>query len=257
MKGLFKCAAGDGNMEIRDAGTPKAGPGQVVIEVKAAGICGSDLHIYHWNIAYKMKPPFIVGHEFSGVISEVGEGVEGFAKGDRVTAEPSAQICGHCRYCRTGAYNMCSERLVLGYWFDGCFAEYILVAAERLHRLPDNIGFDEGALSEPLACCVHAVHENTGIEVGDLVAVSGPGAIGLLCAQLAKAEGAAVMVIGTAADKERLALARSAYTNGLATQLSVTEAANRLDEASLGLQNAIYEYRSACYDWELETGSSQ
>jgi L-iditol 2-dehydrogenase len=209
MKGLFKTAPGDGNMEIREVEIPQPGPGEVLLEVKAAGICGSDLHIYHWNIAYKMNPPMIVGHEFSGVVVSCGEGVEGWEKGARVTAEPSAIICGECRYCRTGAYNMCSNRLVTGYWVNGGFAEYVVVGAHRLHRLPDSISFDEGALTEPLACCVHGVHELTGIEVGDFVAVSGPGAIGLLCAQLAKAEGAQVMIIGAGADKERLATAKA------------------------------------------------
>ncbi|MCL2319757.1 MAG: zinc-binding dehydrogenase, partial [Treponema sp.] len=209
MKGLYKTAPGSGNMEIRDADIPRPGPGQVLIEVKSAGVCGSDLHIYHWNIAFKMKPPMIIGHEFSGVITAVGSGVTGWEIGARVTGEPTAIICGECRYCRTGAYNLCPERRVLGYWVDGGFAEYIVVDANRLHRLPDNVSFDEGALTEPLACCVHGVHELTGIEVGDTVAVLGPGAIGLICAQLAKAEGAEVLIIGTSADRERLAVAKS------------------------------------------------
>lgn len=209
MKGLFKTAPGDGNMEIRDTEIPRPGPGQVLLEVKAAGICGSDLHIYHWNIAYKMNPPMIAGHEFSGVIAECGEGVEGWEPGARVTAEPSAIICGECRYCRTGAYNLCAERRVMGYWVNGVFAEYVTADARRLHRLPDTIGFDEGALTEPFACCVHGVHELTGIEAGDFVAITGPGAIGLLCAQLAKAEGAVVAVIGTDADRARLAAAKA------------------------------------------------
>ena len=209
MKGLFKTAPGSGNMELREIEIPRPGPGEVLVEVKSAGLCGSDLHIYHWNIAYKMKPPMIIGHEFSGVIAETGADVEGWEKGARVTAEPSAIICGKCRYCRTGAYNICAERRVLGYWVNGGFAEYVVVAANRLHRLPESISFDEGALTEPLACCVHGVHELTGIEIGDLVAVTGPGAIGLICGQLAKAEGAQVMVIGTGADRERLAVAKA------------------------------------------------
>ena len=209
MKGLFKTAAGDGNMELRETEIPKPGPGQVLLEVKSAGICGSDLHIYHWEIAYKMNPPMIIGHEFSGVVVECGGGVEGWEKGARVTAEPSAIICGQCHYCRTGAYNLCSERLVTGYWVNGGFAEYVVVGAHRLHRLPASISFDEGALTEPFACCVHGVYELTGIEVGDVVAVSGPGAMGLLCAQLAKAEGAVVVVIGTGADRARLAEAKA------------------------------------------------
>jgi L-iditol 2-dehydrogenase len=209
MKGLFKTAPGSGNMEIREVEIPCPGPGEVLVEVKSAGICGSDLHIYHWNIAYKMNPPMIIGHEFSGVVAETGEGVDGWEKGARVTGEPSAIICGKCRYCRTGAYNMCAERRVLGYWLNGGFAEYVVVGANRLHRLPDNVSFDEGALTEPLACCVHGVHELTGIEAGDLVSVTGPGAIGLICAQIAKAEGAQVLVIGTGADRERLDAAKA------------------------------------------------
>ena len=208
MKGLYKTAPGPGNMELRDAEVPKPGPGQVLIEVKAAGICGSDLHILHWDIAFAMKPPMIIGHEFSGVIVETGSGVEGWKPGDRVTAEPSAIICGECRYCRTGAYNLCANRRVMGYWVDGVFAEYVVAGAVRLHRLPDRTSFEEGALTEPLACCVHAVHELTGVEVGDFVAVTGPGAIGLLCAQLAKAEGAVVMMVGTNVDRDRLAKAK-------------------------------------------------
>jgi len=151
----------------------------------------------------------IIGHEFSGVIAETGEGVSGWEKGARVTAEPSAIVCGECRFCRTGSDNMCAERRVLGYWLNGGFAEYIVVGARRLHRLPDSISFDEGALTEPFACCVHGVYELTGIEAGDVVAVSGPGAMGLLCAQLAKAEGATVIVIGTGEDRARLATAKA------------------------------------------------
>jgi L-iditol 2-dehydrogenase len=210
MKGLYKTAPGDGNMEIRETEVPKPGPGEVLIEIKSSGICGSDLHIYHWDIAFAMKPPMIIGHEFSGVIVETGQGVEGWKAGDRVTAEPSAIICGECRYCRTGAYNLCDNRRVMGYWMDGIFTEYVVIGpVRRLHRLPDSVSFDEGALTEPLACCVHAVHELTGVEVGDFVAVTGPGAIGLLTAQLAKAEGAVVMMVGTGADRDRLAKAKS------------------------------------------------
>jgi L-iditol 2-dehydrogenase len=204
MQGLFKTAPGDRNMEIRNIPVPEPGSNQVLIEVKAAGICGSDLHIYHWDIGYAMRPPMIVGHECSGVIVETGKEVQDWKAGDRVTAEPSAIVCGTCRYCRTGAYNLCPERKVMGYWVNGVFAEYVVVDAIRLHKLPDSISFDEGALTEPLACCVHAVHELTGVEVGDIVVVTGPGAIGMLTAQLAKAEGAVVVMVGTSADEKRL-----------------------------------------------------
>ncbi len=208
MKGLFKTAPGEGNMELREVPAPKPGSGQVVIKIKAAGICGSDIHIYHWDIGFPMRPPMIVGHEFSGTIAEIGEGVTGWKIGDRVTSMTTAFSCGHCRYCRAGFQNLCQERKTMGYWVDGAFADYVRVAAHRLHRLPENIDFFEGALTEPLACCIHGILELTGISAGNLVVVSGPGAIGLLSMQLAKAEGGRVIVIGTSSDKERLKRAR-------------------------------------------------
>ncbi len=204
MQGLFKTAPGEGNMELRSVPEPKPGPGEVLIEVKAAGICGSDLHIYHWDINFKLKPPVVIGHEYAGEIVEIGPDVEGWSVGDRVTAEPSAIVCGTCRYCRTGSYNLCPERRVQGYWVNGAFAEYTVMPAHRLHRLPANVDFRTGSLVEPLACCVHGVLELTGVSANDFVVVTGPGAIGLLCAQLAKAEGGRVMVIGTSADSHRL-----------------------------------------------------
>jgi L-iditol 2-dehydrogenase len=209
MRALYKVAPGPGNMELREAPRPTPGPGQVVIRVKAAGICGSDLHIRAWDIKIPMRPPMITGHEFSGVIDELGSGVEGWQVGERVTGEPSYSVCGVCPWCRTGAYNLCPERKVLGYWVDGAFAEYTVVPADRLHRLPENVGFHEGALVEPLACCVHGVLELTGIGAGELVVVSGPGAIGLLAMQVARTCGARIVVVGTEADAHRLDVARS------------------------------------------------
>jgi L-iditol 2-dehydrogenase len=209
MKALCKTAAGPGHMELREVPRPSAGPGQVVIEVQATGICGSDLHVRAWDIQIPMRPPMSTGHEFSGAIAELDEGVEEWQVGDRVTAEPTYSACGHCRYCRTGAYNLCAERRVLGYWVDGAFAEYVRVPAERLHRLPERISFHEGAMLEPLACCVHGVLELTRIDPDELVVVSGPGAMGLLSMQVAKACGAQVVVIGTGIDGPRLEVART------------------------------------------------
>jgi L-iditol 2-dehydrogenase len=207
MKALVKYAAGNGNMEIRDVPEPEAGSGQVKIEVKAAGICGSDLHIYHSDIAIPVNPPVTTGHEFCGVVAEVGEGVEGWHPGDRVTSETAYSFCGHCPACRTGYYNLCSERRTLGYWYDGAFAKYTVVPQERVHGLPENISFIAGALLEPLACITHAVLELMSITVGDVVLVSGPGAIGLGSLQVAKAQGATVIVAGTKIDARRLKMA--------------------------------------------------
>jgi L-iditol 2-dehydrogenase len=208
MMGLCKTAEGVGNLEYRDMPIPEPGEGQVLIEVRAAGICGSDLHIFRWDTQLPMNLPVIIGHEYSGVLSALGKGVKGWDIGERVTVEPSFSVCGSCIYCRTGSYNLCPERKVQGFWAHGAFTRYTLAPAHRLHRLPENVDFHEGALTEPLACCVHGVVELTGITVGELVVVSGPGTIGLFSLQLIRAFGGRVVVIGTSADRNRLKVAR-------------------------------------------------
>lgn len=207
MKALVKYAAGPGNMEIRDVPEPVAGPGQVKIEVKEAGICGSDLHIYHSDIAIPLRPPVTTGHEFSGVIAEVGPGVENLRPGMRVVSETAFHYCGACDYCREGYYNLCLERRTLGYWFNGVFAKYTVVPAARIHLIPENVDFTTAAMTEPLACVCHAVFDLCRIVAGDVVLVSGPGAIGITAMQVAKAHGATVVVSGAEPDKERLEMA--------------------------------------------------
>jgi len=209
MKGLVKYAKGPGNMEIREMPEPLPGPGQIKIEVHAAGICGSDLHIFRDDIdGIPINPPVITGHEFAGVVTAAGENVSQWKVGDRVTSETAVSFCGDCLHCRTGFYNLCSNRRTLGYWYNGVFARYTVVPQERVHRLPENIDFLAGALCEPLACVTHAVMELTRIEAADVVLVTGPGSIGLLALQVAKAQGATVVVAGTNIDQERLAMAK-------------------------------------------------
>ena len=207
MKALVKYQKGPGNMEVRDIPEPVPGAGQVKVKVKKAGICGSDLHIFNDDIAIAVRPPVVPGHEFSGVVTEVGEGVTEFRPGDRVVSEAVYDYCGSCLYCRTGFYNLCTNKKSLGYWYNGAFAEYTLIKESNLHHLPDDIDFLTGAMLEPLACCIHAIYDCCHIEAGDLVLVSGPGAIGLMAAQTAKAAGARVVVTGTDADTERLQMA--------------------------------------------------
>jgi L-iditol 2-dehydrogenase len=208
MKGVVKYKLGDGFMELRDVEEKPPEPDQVKVEVKAAGVCGSDLHILHNDINIPIVPPVVVGHEFSGVVVEKGECAGDEIKlGDRVTGESSIRYCGTCRYCRAGYYNLCSNRKILGYTWDGCFAKYCNVT--YTHRLPENVSFRAGAMTEPLACCVHGVSEQTGVSAGDFVVVTGPGPIGLLVAMTARAEGGTVMVCGTGRDAERLATAEA------------------------------------------------
>jgi L-iditol 2-dehydrogenase len=208
VKALFKTAPGPGNMEIREAEVPTPGAGEVLVQVKYTGICGSDLHIHDSDIAIPVRPPVITGHEFSGVVAEIGKGVSGWQIGDRVTSETAVIRCDECEYCRAGLYNVCPERKTLGYWVNGAFASFVVVPARNLHRLPEGVDFLVGAMTEPTACCVHAVNELTNIRGGDVVAVIGPGPIGLICAQLAKVEGAEVVVLGMTKDESRMDVAR-------------------------------------------------
>ncbi len=201
MKGVAKIAPGEGNVALIDVPEPEVTPGRVLIEVKAAGICGTDLHIYYDE--FKTKPPVIMGHEVAGVVAEVGEGVTNCRPGDRVTSETYYYVCGECQFCREGHANLCPQRLSIGSGVNGAFAKYVLVPQHNIHHLPDNVDEQAGALTEPLACCVHALELNR-VEPGDTVVVSGPGTIGLLTMQVVKAAGARLIVLGTNADEARL-----------------------------------------------------
>lgn len=212
MRALVKYAEGSGALELREVQEPVAGPGDVKIRVCAAGVCGTDVHIYHGR--YPVRPPIILGHEFAGTIAQLGDGVEGWQIGDRVTAAPFGWLCGVCRYCRAGRPALCINRRALSARANGAFAEYVVAPAQNLFALPDNVDFHSGALCEPLACVVHAVSERVRLAASDLVVVLGPGPIGLLAMQVARAEGARVIVCGTAADAERLALARDLGADG-------------------------------------------
>lgn len=205
MKGVAKVAPGVGHVQLIDVPEPEIRPGYVIIEVKAAGICGTDLHIYYDE--FKTRPPVIMSHEVAGVVAEVGEGVTTCRPGDRVTSETYFYVCGECQFCREGHANLCPHRLSIGSGVHGAFTKYLLTPQQNIHHLPDNVDELAGALTEPLACCVHALELNR-VEPGDLVVVSGPGTIGLLTMQVVKAAGARVIVLGTSSDEARLEKAR-------------------------------------------------
>jgi L-iditol 2-dehydrogenase len=207
VRAVVKVQKGKGFVEARDVPEPQPGPGEVRVRVAYAGICASDLHILNDDIAIAIRPPVVMGHEFSGTVDRLGDDVGEWRLGDRVVAEASYSVCGTCRYCESGFYNLCASRRVLGYWYDGAFARYTVVPARRVHRLPAGISFQAGALIEPTACVVHGMCEAIAIAPGDLVLVTGPGAIGLTALQVAKAAGAKVIVTGTTDDRARLELA--------------------------------------------------
>ncbi len=199
MKAIVKWKKGDGFVELREVTRPVIDSEEVLIEVKAAGICGTDIHILHDEFEY--SPPVIMGHEFSGDIVKVGDEVKGWKVGERVVSEPHTGACGVCRFCRTGNYQICPEKRPIGSGQDGAFAEFIKVPSWLLHRIPGEVSFEEAALAEPTAICVHCILEKTGIETGDFVAILGPGPIGLLAAQVVKNAGAScVFISGTSQD---------------------------------------------------------
>lgn len=204
MKALVKYAPGNGNMELREVPEPSPGPNEVKIKVKFASICGSDLHILHGDIGIPMRFPVIPGHEFAGVVVEIGENVKNVKIGERVTGENTRTVCGVCRQCVTGSYNLCQHRLATGYAYDGAFAEYVIIPDVRIHKLPENVDFRSGALTDPSACAYHAVQELTGINAGDIVLITGPGPMGLFSLQYVKLNGGIVILVGTEKDKKRL-----------------------------------------------------
>ncbi len=205
MKGVMKVAPGVGKIELCDLEEPNPPAGHVKIAVKAAGICGTDIHIWHGE--YKCWPPVVLGHEVVGQVTEVGDGVERVRPGDRVTTETYFYTCGKCRFCRSGKINLCPERRSIGSAVNGGFTSYVIVPERNIHHLPGNISYMAGVLTEPLACVVHGALELPKITPGDLAVVAGPGAIGLLTFQVVRAAGARVVVLGTDADEGRLRMA--------------------------------------------------
>jgi L-iditol 2-dehydrogenase len=202
----MKVARGFGNIELRDISEPTPGPGQVKIKVKAAGICGTDLHIY--KDEFRSRPPVVLGHEVAGEIVEVAPDVSTVTTGMRVTTETYYSTCGVCMYCRRGQNNLCLNRLSIGSGVNGGFTSYVIVPARNIHALPEAVDFQAGALTEPLACVVHGVLNTPTVAPGDVAVIAGPGAIGLLTLQVVKAAGAVVVMLGTNADAQRLKLAR-------------------------------------------------
>ncbi len=206
MKGVAKLERGDGQVGLLDVPEPDVKAKHVIIEVKGAGLCGTDLHIYHDE--YPSVPPVIMGHEVSGTVVDIGQNVTACQTGDRVTSETFFQVCGACQFCRDGLPNLCLNRKSIGTHVHGAFTQYVLVPEHNIHHLPPSVDTFAGALTEPLACCVHAL-ELTRVEPGEVVVVTGPGAIGLLTMQVTKAAGAKVVVLGTEADEARLELAQA------------------------------------------------
>lgn len=184
-------------IEFREVPVPKAAPGQAVLRIHRIGVCGSDIHVYHGKHPFTSYP-VTQGHEVSGEIVELGEGVSGLRLGQRVTVEPQV-VCGRCYPCRHGKYNLCENLKVMGFQTTGTASEYFAVDASKITPLPEEMDFDLGAMLEPLAVAVHAV-DRMGSVRGLKVAVLGAGPIGNLVAQTAKGQGADSVLITDVSD---------------------------------------------------------
>jgi len=175
-----------GSVVLEKSPVPRPGPGEVLIRVKYCGICGSDIHSYHGEHPF-IELPVVPGHEFSGFVEEAGGEVTGIRTGIPVTVEPQL-VCGVCRNCRRGRYNICEKLRVLGCQADGAMAEYIAVPWERVVPLPGDMDLKLGALVEPLAVAVHAVSRGE-LDPADKVLIMGAGTIGLCVLLVARAMG--------------------------------------------------------------------
>ena len=195
MKALVKYDNKPGCVEIRDMPAPVITPDQVLLKVRAVGICGSDLEMYHHKISFPVSPPVILGHEFSGTVADVGASVKTFKPGDRVVSETAAYICGECPECRTGNYNQCPHRLGFGIKINGADAPFVAVRQGILHHVPDSVDLAEAALTEPLCVAYNALVVKSRIRPGDVVVVIGPGPIGLMSTQVARLCGASAIVL--------------------------------------------------------------
>ncbi|NBU65563.1 MAG: alcohol dehydrogenase [Chloroflexia bacterium] len=229
MQAVMKIAPGVGNVTLGTIDVPAVTPEHVIIEVAYAGICGTDLHIYHDE--FRTTPPVVMGHEIAGRIVEVGAGVTDISVGMRVTSETYYHTCQQCRHCRNGRPNLCLQRKSIGSAVHGGFTRYVRVPATNIHQIPANVSDQAAALTEPLACVVNAI-DLSRITPGDIAVIAGPGAIGMLTLQVLVAAGAQVIMLGTPA--ARLAIARqlgAAHT----IDISTSDVAQHIDLITEGL----------------------
>ncbi|WP_375450404.1 zinc-dependent alcohol dehydrogenase family protein [uncultured Devosia sp.] len=212
-------------LALREVAKPRPGPGELLVRVEAVGICGSDRHMFKGE--YPTALPVTLGHEFCGIVAEVGEGVSRFRGGERVTGDPNI-ACGWCARCREGRPNLCDKLTAIGVFRDGGFADCVIVPEGQAYGLPGDLDPLHGAFCEPLACCLHGL-DVARIQPGDSVAVLGGGVIGLLMVQLAARAGARRIAMVT----------RQPVRRAVAISLGATEAIDPADEPVAALRDAV------------------
>lgn len=242
-----------GVIKIEELDRPSPGPGEVLVRIKSVGVCGSDIHYYrHGRIgAYVVEKPIILGHESSGEVAEVGEGVSSLRVGDRVSLEPGIP-CRKCVFCKTGRYNLCPDVVFMATPpVDGAFVEYVTFPEDFAFKLPDNVSFDEGALIEPLAVGVYA-SERAGVKPGLSAVVLGAGPIGLVTLQAAKAYGASPVVVLDISDF-RLNMARKLGADFVIDSRDTQAIEKVLDAVGGGGADLVFEAAGAIPTIQMTT----
>jgi L-iditol 2-dehydrogenase len=206
MPTLIKRAVGSQNVGLGTVPRPTAASGEVILEVYAVGICGTDLHIQ--DDEFPSTPPVVMGHEITGRVVETGNGAEAWL-GKRVAPETYFYTCESCDACRAGRRNLCPTRKSIGSHVNGGFATHVVVPARNLHEVHQSVGEHAGALYEPLSCVTQCLCDPAVASPGDTALVVGPGAMGILAAQVLRSQGASVTISGTPGDQQRLDIAAS------------------------------------------------
>lgn len=210
--GVVNFSSKPGSVELQEIDRPVAGDDDVIMQVEAVSVCGSDLHQWHGTNSWAVNYPVVLGHEFCGVITDLGKNVKAGGKwkeGDRVVTETAAVIDADSPMSRVGKYNLDPNRKGFGYGVNGGMTRYAKVASRLLHKIPTNISFDYAAMSEPCAVAYSATIAPGFVKPGDRIVVYGPGPIGVLCVAMARLAGAQVALVGLEKDLNRLNIAKS------------------------------------------------
>lgn len=221
---------GPWQMPLREIAAPEPGPGEVVVQVRAVGVCGSDVHGFTGSTG-RRTPGIVMGHEFAGTVAAAGAGVTGVSPGDRVIVQPLG-VCGACAMCRAGRPNVLQRRTMIGMTYHGAYAELVRVPQQQLYRMPESLSWERAALAEPLAVALHAVNR-TPLSLMETVVIVGAGPIGLLALLGARLKGAGTVII-TDRSAHRLALARRLGAD-IAVNVAEQDAADAVRQATGGL----------------------
>ena len=212
MNGKGNFFLGNGQFELREMSFGKLEAGDVLIQNMACGVCGTDVHIKNGEKgSAEVQPPVVLGHEFSGLVLEVGSGVRSVRPGEHVTVDPNI-YCGKCRYCHNGQKHFCTDMQAVGVTRNGGFAQYCVVPETQVFAMNPEISYENMAMAEPLACCLHGIAQ-VDIRPGDAACVVGGGAIGMIMAQLLRLRGAGQVLLSEPMEKRRALALKAGFVD--------------------------------------------